>query len=114
MISGVIALFGSRTLRNRLAANLCGQNISICQGLKIKIFASVIAFVILIYFLWEAQYVLKRADNPTDCLASSVDLMGSWLVLLSAGLKLYSLVILFNCSDINESEAIEIGELPVI
>ena len=110
VIGSVISLFGSRMLRDQLAATLCGRNISTRPGLKIKTFASVIIFVAFIYFLFNAQYSLRQADNPTDCLAAQVELIAAILVLLSSGLKLYSLSILNQ--GVSEPEEILIGESP--
>lgn len=113
VISGVISLFGSRSLRDQLIADLCGKTVSACPGLKIKIFANVIIFVCLIYFLFDAQYNLRQADNPPDCLVAQVELMAAILVLLASGLRLYSLSIL-NRGEVSEPEEIELGESPVI
>lgn len=113
LIVGIISLLASRVLRDRLAGDPCAKDIPVISVLRTKTAAGIVSFIALGYFLWEAQYIFQKADNPASCLSAKAELIASLLVLIASALKLYSLCILSH-QEISTPEEVEIETLPVI
>ena len=113
LIVGIISLLASRVLRDRLAGDPYAKDIPVISVLRTKTAAGIVSFLALSYFLWEAQYIFQKAENPASCLSAKAELIASLLVLIASALKLYSLCILSH-QEISTPEEVEIETLPVI
>lgn len=91
LIGGVIAISVSRVLRDQLAGIFRLDKCDAAMLLRIRIFASIIVYVSLIYFFMAAHQTLQEAEEPDDYRSAKLNFMASFLVLMASALRLYDL-----------------------